>query len=80
MQSSSIFIRISGPIPEFEKICIDRWLRTYCILGRTWSKQAISEQVLFVPNTVGGSGGSDNPRRYLQFLPTFKLGNSVCST
>ena len=28
------FIRISGPIPELKKICIDQWLGKCCILGR----------------------------------------------
>ena len=80
MQSSSTFIRISSPIPELKKICIDQWLGNYLILERTWAKQTIGEQVRVVPNTVGGAVGSHNPSKILQCSPSFKLGNSICST
>ena len=61
MQSSSTFIRISGPIPEVKKICID------CILGRIRAKRGLDEQVRFVSNTVEESVGWCNPRNILKY-------------
>ena len=63
-----------------KKICIDQWLGNYLILERIWAKQTIGEQVWVVPNTVGGAVGSHNPSKILQCSPSFKLGNSICSS
>ena len=82
MHSPSIFITISRFIPDVKKMCINQWLGKYCIVGKIWAKQGVEEQVWFVPNTVGVRGfrGSCNPKKMLQFLPSFKLGNNICST
>ena len=61
-------IRISGPIPEVKKICIDHWLVKCCILRRIWAKWGVGEQVWFVVNTSGRSGDSRDPRKILQFF------------
>ena len=35
------FIRISGPIPQVKKICIDQWLGTFWILDITPAKRGV---------------------------------------
>ena len=56
MQSSSIFIRIPGPIPEIKKLSLDQWLlKYYCLFRKAQAKRGVGEQVRFVPNTFGGS-------------------------
>ena len=66
--------------PSTYKIpCIDQWLGKYCTLGRNRAKQGVGKQVWFVPSIVRESEGSHNPRKILQFLPSFKLGNSISS-
>ena len=39
-----------------------------CILGRVWAKRGVGEQVWFVPNTDGRSGGSCDTKNILQIL------------
>ena len=76
MQSSSTFIRMSGPIPEVKKkICIDKWLgKCYCILERIQANRGVSEQVRFVPNIVGGSGEKRYPsKNYPNNLTNYKI-------
>ena len=78
MQSSSTFIRISGPILEVKKSAlINDWENI--ALGRIRAKRGVGKQLWFVPNTVWGTGKSHNPRKILQFLPLFKLENSILS-
>ena len=54
MQSSSTFIRISGPIPEVKKSTLIYDYEYYRILGKVRTKRGIDEQVWFVPNTLEG--------------------------
>ena len=51
MQSSSTFIKISGPNPRIKKICIDQRLwRYYCLFRRVRAKQGVGEQIWFAAN------------------------------
>ena len=56
---SNTFIRISGPIPEVKKICIDQSLGKCCILGRM-------RKILI-------SAGSREATKVLQFSPLLNL-------
>ena len=57
---------------------INDW-KNICILEKIQANQGVGEQVWFVPNTVGGVWWSPNPRNILQFLHSFKIGNSIFS-
>ena len=59
MEPSNTFIRISGPIPEVKKICIDQSLGKCCILGRM-------RKILI-------SAGSREATKVLQFSPLLNL-------
>ena len=50
------------------------------MLGKIQAKRGVGQRVWFVLNTVGGSRGRCNARENLQFLLSFKLGNSISST
>ena len=72
---------IQGPsLLKFKKR--DQWLRKYyCLLERIWANRGVSEQMWFVPKEVGDGGWQQcNPRKPLQLLPSFELGNSVSTT
>ena len=56
-----------------KKICSNQWLGKYFVLGRTWGKQGIGEQVLFVPNTVGCLGGVTAIGKIYNFYPHLNL-------
>ena len=61
-------ILLHHDIPEIKKICIDEWLgKYYFILERIPAEQGAGEQVWFVPNTVGESGGSANLGEFCYF-------------
>ena len=60
MQSSSTFIKVPRPLPEVEITCIDLRLgKYYCILESIRAELGVNEQVLFVSNTIGESGGTE---------------------
>ena len=66
MEPSNTLIRISGPIPEVKKICIDQSLEKYCILGRMRKMLNIC--------------GEARSQESFAIFPAFKLGNGISST
>ena len=68
---NAIFKHIHQNIKAYtksKKTCIDQLLGNYCTLRKIRAKQGFGEQVWFVPNTVGGSRVSHNPRKCNFFL------------
>ena len=51
---------------------IDDW-KSICILEKIEANQGVGEQVWFVPNPVGGSGGSPNPGTFCNFYTHIRL-------
>ena len=80
MQSSSAFIRISGPIPKVKTALINDYKNIVA-----YSEQ--SEQSEVQVNSCGlfliylrGSEGWCHPKKTWLFLLSFKLGNNITST
>ena len=76
MQSSSTFIRISGPIQKVLKntlINIGKmlymlgYIMLYAILGKIRAKRGVSGQVRFVPNAVEGLGVAQPQENFAVF-------------
>ena len=79
MQSSSIFIRLSGPIQEVKKSAlINENIIAYW--EESEKKQVVSKQVWFIPNTYGECESRCHLRKIWLFFLLFKLGNSIPST
>ena len=65
---------ISRAYPQSKTTCIDMSGKILLHIKKVWAKQGLGRQVWFFPkHTV-------SPREILQFLASFKLGNSVPST
>ena len=80
---NAIFKHIHQNIKAYTKsknTCIDQLLGNYCTLRKIRAKQGFGEQVWFVPNTVGGSRVSHNPRKCCNFFLYLSLETSFCST
>ena len=65
--------------PRSKKKCVDQWRKYYMILlykligkyftlARIRAKRCHRKEVWFVPNTVGGFGGSRDPKKILIFF------------
>ena len=68
MQSLKTFFRLSGPIQEVKKICIDQCLwKYYCILGKIREKRGVGGQVWFVPDTFGGLRAGATTGKFCRF-------------
>ena len=70
IQSSSTFIKLSGPISEVKEksAIINDWENIIAYWeGRIQAKRDVGEQVWFVTNTVCGSGGSTTLEKFCNF-------------
>ena len=74
MQSSSTFIRISGPIPEVKKstLIID-YEKYHCIFGRVRAKRGVGEQLWFVSIHLGGLRVGANHEKFGYFYSHLSL-------
>ena len=83
MQSSSTFIRISGFIPEVKKkkkkSALINYLENIVYWEESEQSEALTNKFVLLQIQLGGSRGSRKPRKILQLLPSFKLGNSISS-
>ena len=84
MQSSSTFIRISGFIPEVKKkkkkkSALINYLENIAYWEESEQSEALTNKFVLLQIQLGGSRGSRKPRKLLQLLPSFKLGNSISS-
>ena len=85
MQSSSTFIRISGFIPEVKKkkkkkkSALINYLENIAYWEESEQSEALTNKFVLLQIQLGGSRGSRKPRKILQLLPSFKLGNSISS-
>ena len=83
MQSSSTFIRISGFIPEVKKkkkkSALINYLENIVYWEESEQSEALTNKFVLLQIQLGSSRGSRKPRKILQLLPSFKLGNSISS-